>query len=457
MALLELKLVTESFIRLLKQGLLLTGYWGSNIDNIRVFPDPPHRANKTGLGFYLYHVQENAHFKNMPAPGRDAPPVRFTPMSLNLYYQLSANSDENEGDNAYEEQLMMGVAMKTLHDYPDISDATAINGVTVLPASLQGKDNRFRISLQPVSHTESVHFWTAGQAPMKLSAYYEVSVVFLEPELSRSYAARVLTYGTYVFTESAPRITGSRNRIVFTIPEDTAPRQVTVQPAQATPGSEIELLGTGLGGGTVELLLFNARWQGAAVANAVAWNIRPAGDRLTVTIAQTARLPETLTEPGATVQVLPGMYGAQVSVTRRPPGGSPASAFPSLSNQFPFMVCPRIDYIGPALAAGDPVPPRPAGNLWTVGRRVQVRGYRFTDPALPVPPPPGEELPVQVYLGDQRLAMKRADDPEDLADGQFRITGTDALEVQLPAGLSKVPFRVLVAGAESPPEWISVA
>ncbi len=452
MASVELKLVTESLIRLLKQGLLLTGYWGDDLAKIRVFPDPPHRTNKTGLGFYLYHVQENAHFRNMPAPGRDAPPVRFAPMSLNLYYQLSANSDENEGDNVYEEQKMMGVAMKTLHDYPDISDATAINGVTVLPADLQGKDNRFRISLQPVSHTESVHFWTAGQAPMKLSAYYEVSVVFLEPELSRSYAARVLTYGTYVFTESAPRITGSRSRLVFTIPGDTAPRQVTVQPAQATPGGEVELLGTGLGGGTVELLLFNARWPGAALADAVAWNVRPAGDRLTAAVAQTARLNDS----GATVQVLPGMYGAQVSVTRRPPGGSPASAFPNLSNQFPFMVSPRIDYIGPVLAAGDPVPARPAGNLWTVGRRVQVRGYRFKDPALPVPPPPGAELPVQVYLGDQRLAMQPVTNPANLADGEFRITGTDTLEVQLPAGLSKVPFRVLVAGAESPPEWISV-
>ena len=74
------------------------------------------RNNIPGVGFYLFHVQENSHYKNYPSPGNDTPPVNFTPMSLNLFYQLSANWKEDDVEDALQEQALMSVAMKALHD-----------------------------------------------------------------------------------------------------------------------------------------------------------------------------------------------------------------------------------------------------------------------------------------------------------------------------------------------------
>ena len=66
----------------------------------------------------------------------------------------------------------------------------------------------------------------------KLSAYYEVSVVLLEPEDTQSRAGRVLAYGVTPLIEGAPRIDSSENTLSFTIPGDPDVREVILRPAQ---------------------------------------------------------------------------------------------------------------------------------------------------------------------------------------------------------------------------------
>jgi hypothetical protein len=80
---------------------------------VKVLPEMLRDA-ENGIGFYLFHVQESSHYKNFPAPGNDNPPVNYTPMALNLFYQLSANWQEEGKENAYEEQrLISGVCSET--------------------------------------------------------------------------------------------------------------------------------------------------------------------------------------------------------------------------------------------------------------------------------------------------------------------------------------------------------
>src|SRR4030095_16271787 len=247
--------VTRAFIDIIQRAVNDSGNWAPSPP---VLPEPPNRIRVDGIGFYLYHVQETAHYKNMPSPGNDIPPVRFTPMPLTLYYQLSANSIRNDGESAYDEQSMMGVAMKALHDYPFLDDDTKHkNGDPVFSSELTGRDNRFRITIQPIPYGEAVHHWTAGSAPIKLSAYYEISVVFLEPEPVLSYAGRVLTYNTLVFSQWTPRIFSSQNTILYTLPGEATPRQIELHPAQASPGSQIDFIASGIIGNLVELRLFN--------------------------------------------------------------------------------------------------------------------------------------------------------------------------------------------------------
>ena len=161
MALLDISIITRAVINVIKTGFDSSSAWTGNLGTPEVLPDPPDRKDKEGVGFYLYHVEESSHYKNMPPLGNDNAPVKFTPMALNLYYQLSANDKSEDGNSAFTEQTMMSVAMKALHDYPEINDTTTIafkdrvsltNRVVEILPSLTRGNNRFRvrISLQQI-------------------------------------------------------------------------------------------------------------------------------------------------------------------------------------------------------------------------------------------------------------------------------------------------------------------
>ncbi len=119
MALFDLADVTRTIINLIEVALVDTENWTPGSEP-KVFADLPNRIKKDGLGFYLFHVQESTHFKNFPAPGKDVPSVGYIPMGLNLFYQLCANNTGDDGTGPLQEQLLMGIAMKALHDNPDV-------------------------------------------------------------------------------------------------------------------------------------------------------------------------------------------------------------------------------------------------------------------------------------------------------------------------------------------------
>lgn len=385
------------------------------------------RNNDLGVGFYLFHAQESPHYKNYPAPGKDHPAVSYTPMALNLFYQLSANWREDEKEDAYEEQRLMSIAMKTLHDH------TVMN--TTNPG---GKRINIKITLQTLSPSESVQYWAAAESPVRLSAYYEVSAIFLEPEKPKSYAGRVLSYGNYVFVDNLPQLTGSENVIQYTVPGELTPRQVIASPAQipptnASPASPIHTLvikGTGLGGSTIELLIIHPRWSEPAVADAASWDlVRIADHTLTVTVRETATLQHSLTP----VDILPGLYAAQVSVKTTRATSAGTKTFIQTSNQFPFLVAPRINSINPAVGTG--------GTTFIIDLYI----VQHTD-ILPDS--------VQVFVGEDRLQFRSSG---VLSEGEFKIIAANQLELRAPAILAKgpVPVRVFINGVESSPHWMT--
>ena len=422
MAVLELSDVTLSLVTLIRSAIdahpALAGQ--------PVLPEPPGRLIGEGIGFYLYHAEEDKTLSSLPPGGRDNPPVRFLPMGLKLYYQLSAHSIQ-ENTPAYQEQRMMGIAMKTLHDYPFLDDSSVINGIQVFQGSMRGRNNRVYVTFQNINPKDSVSTWTAGDVPLRLSAYYEVSVVFLEPEEIRSYTGRVLQYGTYIFTERAPRITSTRNIIQYSMPPDNTPARVTVQPAQVPVGGTIDFFGSGFHGDRLDLRLYSSRWDEPGLASG--WNLTQVSeDQLTATVMQTAVVERT----GTPIDVLPGVYGAQVIVTRvvRFSNGDVRN-LRDVSNQFPFMICPRID------------------GLVTTPTSVTVTGYLFQHALL-------DTDEIMVYLGEERIFL---DDDGVFNAGEFRITAMNTIVIMIPVTFTSgtlVPVRILVSGIESPPAWITI-
>ncbi len=306
MALLDISLVTRSLLNLIEEHVTASQVWPPAV-TLRVSPEPPDGlSGDHTLGLYLYHISEDGGYKNLPPPGRDVPPIRYTPMGLILHYQLTAHSDLDDDVGTYREQLMMGCALKALRDYPVIDDTTTIGAVNILTALIRGGDNRFRIMLQPVTPDQAVEYWTAGSSPLRLAAYYEVSVALLEPETTSARAGRVLSYGVYTFTRNTPRLDSSFNLLSFTIPGETDPREVELRPAQVPFDGAFTFVGSSLTGDTTTLLLQHPRWPDLVEAD-LAWGVQATSNRVSAVVQATASGED----------ILPGTYAALVRVTQR--------------------------------------------------------------------------------------------------------------------------------------------
>lgn len=428
MALLDLGLVTRTFTTLL----------GGRIPTFSVWPGatpflasggPPDLVNGShALSFYLYHAREDAHTKSQDWGVSDAVPQRFKPMGLTLYYLLTPRSNLTDPNlRALAEQLVFGLALKTLRELPVIDDASVVQTgggpVLVMPPGLRGRDNRLRISLRPTGADEAADYWQAGSQPLRLSAYYEVAATLIEEEVPPSRRGRVLAYGVHTFLRGQPRISATENTLTLTLPGETLPRELVLSAAEVAYGQMLRVLGSDLRGDVTALLL-NHRDFVEPVPVDAAWNLASDGSTLSVTV-----------QPAAGVQpLLPGVYGAIVRTTARRtmPDGSQRD-FDTDSNEAVFVIAPRIT--GVVEAAGE----------------LTVSVDAFEPHTLAA-----DEL--LVFVGPQRLTRINAAPP---AAGQFFTpaappAAVNTLRLRMPAGLtpgSVLPLRLIVRGAESQPHW----
>jgi hypothetical protein len=429
MALLDLSLVSETLMRLVDESIKISPAWpGGQTADVSSLP-PDLLAGDNSLGIYMYHLSEEAAYKNQTWPDRPQPPMRFSPMGINLYYVVSARSALAASLGPLREQLLMGLAVKALHDRPVIDDSTMVNGVTILHPNLRAADNPLKIELRNVPPNEAVSYWTAGSQPLRLSAYYEIRVVLLEPDEPTLSANRVLMYGIDTMLGGQPRLETSRSAVTFRIPGESADRIVEAQPAAAAPtiggvaGTEITFRGANLAGDAVGLLVRAQAWSAPEAADA-AWGVVAGGDRIFAT-------PQTTASGRA---VLPGAYTAVARVVRSLPlPDGTVKSIEQLSNQVPFTVVPAVNAVSAIV-----------GGVFT------ATGGTFQHPEL-------DSAAVRAYIGETQLVTGTA---SSLAPGEFAVTGPTTLQMRFPAAAAVgtfAPVRVMVNGAESFPRWIGVA
>jgi len=430
MALLDLSLVTRCFTTLLQLRLPAYSEWPA-ATTLLVSAGPPDLVQGPhALSFYLYHVREDAHAKSQDWGADDRVPQRFRPMSLTLYYLLAPRSNLADANlRAFADQLMLGLALKTMRDVPLIDDTTTVDTSggpeIVMPVALRGRDNRFRALLQPTPVTDAVQYWQAGTNPLRTAAYYEVAATLLEADEPQVRSGRVLMVGLNVGVRGRPHIDSTASTITFTPPGALDPQQVTATPAEVPFGATMEIHGTQLRGDATALLL-DHRDFAAPVAVDAAWNLAGDANRLSVTVQRTA---------GAQA-LLPGVYGAIVQATTRQrlPDGT-GRDFDATSNESAFAIAPAI--VGVNVAAG----------VLTV----TVDSF---EPHLLAP------SDLLVFAGTTRLARATTPVP---GPGQFVTPSTPALKntirLAFPAGTvpgSVLPLRLIVRSVESGPWWESV-
>ncbi|GAB6192454.1 DUF4255 domain-containing protein [Desulfocastanea catecholica] len=428
MSLLDLSLVTRTFTKLLETRIPLFPEWPAGT-TLTVSAGAPDLVNATyGLSFYLYHVREDAHTKSQDWQADDPVPQRFKPMGLSLFYVLAPRSNiDDANQRALTEQLIMGLALKTLHDMPYIDNSSSVmtpgGPVLIMPTTMRGRQNRLRIQLRPTPVEDASQYWQAGTQPMRLTGYYEVAATLLQPDEPSTRRGRVLTVGVHTLLLGQPIIESTRNMLTFTLPGELDARTLELSPAEVPYGATLELVGADLKGDRTALLL-NHRDFAEPVEVDAAWALVSRGDRLTVTV-----------QPNVGAQALiPGIYGAIVQTTKRSslPNGSQRD-FDAYSNEAAFVIAPSIN-----TSATN------AGVITLTMNGFEPHGLSVDE--------------ISVFVGSTRLTRTAANPP---TAGQFHtpvapIAEIHDIRLRMPAGTtpgSILPIRIIIRDAESGPHW----
>ncbi len=473
MPLSDLNRVTDAIMFVLRTRVaeVLAGSGALAINTTAAPPDDVgEESSDNVLSFFLYHVMEDPHFKNAPPPTRGArpPEVAQASMALDLFYVLTAHHTiaTTANENVLRQQLIFGGALKVLHDFPVITQNTVVGGINVFEFAGIDPDNVIELVYRPLTPEDSIDFWSSEQQMVtRLSAYYEVRVVFLRPEPPRlASAGIVLNLGAYVFTDGSPQIVRSIARIGFVLPAaaGTLPGPVELTPARvallnqdgaplvpplpaiAVDNNVLDLEGTGLARDETTLLLTSPRWVAAGNPDGTLAVERADNpdwyDGGTTTDRRVrVRVRPALSIGAVVVDVLPGIYAARLRVARmiEPVGAAPPRSIATMSNATGVLVTPQIHEL-PAL------PPGPNASLTIIG------DYLLDD-----------GVAVELFVAGVAF-VQVAVAP---AAGEFRIAvGGTEIELVLPMELdaalvanAPLPLRLVVNGADAPPAWLERA
>src|SRR5437879_5552179 len=141
LGLLDLSVVTDLVVAKLKGCRDNSPLWNPN--NLAINPGPPYTITITGLApeevrssgdcevsFYLFHVSQDKSQRNLP-PVTPVPPLQapilFIPLTLDLYYLLTAYSK----GSYVQEQQAMSIAMRCLHENPILTTTVVVGGQAV--------------------------------------------------------------------------------------------------------------------------------------------------------------------------------------------------------------------------------------------------------------------------------------------------------------------------------------
>ncbi|HUR63694.1 MAG TPA: Pvc16 family protein [Candidatus Thermoplasmatota archaeon] len=172
----------------------------SKADKFRVSTRPlrPDKADEPAedprINLFLYRVTENVFLKNQEIPGHGSPGAYGRPpLSLNLHYLLTPHGTDGTGETYTElpGHILLGSAMRVLHDHPVVTEATLRVtdpvGDAILDRSLHGQFERIKVTLEPLEMEDLTKVFTALTAPYRLCASYVATVVQIESTRQRSF------------------------------------------------------------------------------------------------------------------------------------------------------------------------------------------------------------------------------------------------------------------------------
>ena len=335
----DISKVTDALNDLLSAAIVASVGPPLNIPQFSVFtslasPETARTQAPCQLSLYLLHVGRDPYWRNSPVSGPRPQPNDAQPLSLNLYYLLTAWAD---ADYASEQQAMT-IALQAFHSQP----------IYRLPLT----NDEFTITVEADTIEEMSRLWQAFTVPMRLSCVVKVGVVFITP-------------ATIAAPPAPPPVTA--NIAVGPIPAQTDPpvlyAAMNLQFAPYPPPSDPSL--QVVSGGELVAVGGSSVWlRGAGLDQALATQVflstLDGSQEWRVTAAPSWRqgapqvadleliLPANYSNPGGSPAPpnrtpVPGFY--RLAVGKNPPGPR------FRSNTVPLAIAARIDSVsGPATA-----------------------------------------------------------------------------------------------------------
>lgn len=406
LGLLDLSIVTDRLIKLLEDCRDNSPLWDvTSRFTINVTGNPPDTLRNAGdcqLSLYLFHVESDKFQKNSAVSGSGVPPIPFQPLSLNLYYLLSAFSSNENG--YLEEQRAMSIALRCFHEHPIIRTNVILDGQIV--------KEEFCLTMEMETADSLGRLWQATTTAMRLATVYKVSVVFITPPARAISPAPVWVFRITpeVLPFSLPGQLLSTSANLSYVAPDGQTYSLSPSPALVAAGQRFFLYGTGLTGAQANNLYLLS--TDGTETDVTSWIQTREATRLELQIPSVS--------PPA-----PGVYQLQV-------GNALAIANPSASrsNPTPFSIAAFVDPSGGAIVSGVIA--------------IALTGQGFV---------PGK---TDLLLGSIKLVPVSGTP----VAGQFQIVSNTMIELQLPTTISSGRYmvRVRVNQVESlPAKWVEVA
>ena len=449
--------ITQALAQLLQ--LNVSRIAGASINPFSVSKLPPEKAEEAGdtrLNIHLYHVsQNNDGGPDLPIGGSPRNPIATRPMPIKLFYVLTAHAMINDTtDDVTSQHALMGWALKTLHDYGEVFEDTAVDGTQIFDSSITLDGRGIEIIIRPLEPEDSISFWSTDQVrTARLAAFLELRTLLLPPEPRRQASGLVGDLALGVFGGPAPRLERTASVMEFTLPPTAGgsvsrvPREPAVAVLHSTagkPDARVQMFGAALNdeGRASRLVLRGDPLPGPAVievADNPSWNIDFGSSQalLEVRPSVVAKVGDTV----APLNLVPGLYSLSVIRERKLATESGATRPAAMeSNRLPLALAPAIKLVQPRSL------PNP--------ERIKI----VVDPAFDVS---AAGMDAQVSIGAD--AYQKVDSfANNIAKdkGTFEASTSSSYEVSsasgAPLGSGTYPVRLSVNGIDAPPYWLEI-
>jgi|SRR5579872_3501153 len=430
----DLSIVTNAILKLL--GSFLNSAGLTSVALSGSMPDSVRQDSGCQMTFTLFYVTEDKHQRNSPLLNKRAQTIPFQPMSLALYYLLTAYCNKD----FQQEQQAMTAALQFFYRTPILRIPVPIPGIN------PPVNEEFTLTMEIETYDELSRLWQAITVPFRMSAIYRIGVVLLTPPATPSLALPVQTSQLSLNPALFPyalsgEVTGTVRTYSFATPQSSVavPEIVTVDssPAVVAPGQPFALYGANLN---------QAGPPPEAATSSRVYLIMPDGTEVEVThpwkVHDTDPDKANFQTSSRITLALPPTVGA-LPTNAPPPGiyqlrvgsNNPPDAITIRSNSTPFSVAARIDV---SIAAPN------APILAAVGGNYTLHGEGFIVGHT------------QILLDTIALHENPAGPP---ADGEFTVNSGQKATFRAPAGVTpgRYTVRVRVNDVESPPSWWIVA